>query len=141
MSERPGPGPSPRRLRFLLLAGLMLGFAGLDYLLLGSMDYGGSSEILTAFYTIMALLLMGFVIAALLMLACYANPRLGRTVARRAQYIKDAWLVPMRHFNLGGWHSEGASEYHRLASRRIQMRHQRRRYAREGKEEGKSDAP
>jgi len=121
---------SSHRLRFVLLAGLMLFFALIFYLLLGSMDYAGSSVLLTALYSVLAVGLMVFVLAALFLLACAGSPVLGRAVARRAQYLKDAWRVPMRHFSLGGWQIEGASEHHRLASERIRHRHRRRRFAR-----------
>lgn len=121
---------SSHRLRFVLLAALMLFFALVFYLLLGSMDYAGSSGLLTALYSVLAVGLMVFVLAALFLLACAGSPVLARAVARRAQYLKDAWRVPMRHFSLGGWHVEGPSEHHRLASERIRHRHQRRRFAR-----------
>lgn len=125
------PSLPAHRLRFLMLAGLMLFFALVLYLLLGSMDYAGSSVLLTALYSVLAIGLMVFVLAALFLLACAGSPQLGRTVARRAQYLRDAWRVPMRHFSLGDWRTEGASEHHRLASQRIRHRHQRRRFARD----------
>jgi len=118
------------RLRYLTIAGLMLFFGLVIYLILGSMEYAGSSVLLTALYSVLAVGLMLFLLAALFLLACAGSPALGRVVARRAQYLKDAWLVPMRHFGLGGWHIEGASEHHRLASERIRHRHERRRYTR-----------
>jgi len=135
MSEETSQNGLPqRRLRFLLLAGLMLFFAFADYLIMGTLEFAGSNPVLTALYTVLTLLLLAFVISALFLLACYASPVLGAAAARRAQYVKDAWLVPMRHFSLGGWNVESASDHHEFASQRIHARHQRRKYARRARE-------
>jgi len=136
MSEESPESDPQRRLRFLLLAGLMLFFAFVDYLIIGTLEFAGPNPVLTALFTVLAGLLMAFVISALFLLACYASPALGAAVSKRAQYIKDAWIVPMRHFSLGGWNIEGASEHHKFASQRIHARHERRKYARRGARAG-----
>ncbi len=124
------------RLRFLLIAGVLLAFALLDYLVMGTMRFIGASGLLTALYTVLAFLLLVFVVAALVSLACYGNRRLARAVVRRVQYLKDAWGVPMRYLGLGGFRVESASDEARMASRRVRLRQERRRYARQHREKG-----
>ncbi len=124
------------RLRFLLIAGVLLAFALLDYLVMGTLRFVETSGILTALYTVLAFLLLIFVVAALVSLACYGNRRLAREVSRRAQYLRDAWGVPMRYLGLGGFRVESASDEARMASRRVRLRQERRRYARQHREKG-----
>lgn len=123
--------PPASRLRFLFVAGAFLLFAVLDYLVMDSMQYVGVSALLSATHTLLAFLLLVFVVAALVCLACYGNRRLAKAVDRRVQYLKDAWGVPMRYLGLGGFRVESASDEARMASRRIHHRHDRRRYARQ----------
>ncbi len=123
--------PSKRRKLYLGLAALFLGFALVVYLLLGSFTYVGDNSLLTAFYTVLTFALVLFVMIALAMLVCYTNPRMGDKMAKRLPYIKNAWIVPMKHLGLFGVHPESAIDEKRQATKRMRQRHMRRQYLRE----------
>ncbi|GER08678.1 hypothetical protein GCM10007972_26790 [Iodidimonas muriae] len=123
------PKMPPNRYGFLQLAGLFLTFALLVYLLMDSMEYVGSSQVLTALYTVMALFLTLLVAAALLMLFCFSNKRMGAAFARRFQYLRDAFAVPLRHLGLFGYHAESGLDEKRFATKRKLQRQARRHYA------------
>lgn len=122
------------KLRFLGFAALMLAFAILDYLVMGSIDYVGESPILEAIHTVLSLLLLLFVVAALIFVIGYGNPRFGQALASRLQYLGDAWSVPMRHLALFGAHPDTGREEKLLATRRKLHRHHRRQLARQHRE-------
>lgn len=118
---------------FLGLALLMLFVAVLIYLVLGNIAYAGADSLVMTFQTVLALLLLLAVAAALFFLLCYGNRRIGRATARRLHYARDAWGVPMRFLGFGGFRAESASDEKKLASQRLKRRHERRRYARKSR--------
>lgn len=121
---------------FLALAGLMLFVAVLIYLVLGKISYAGPDSLIMTFQTLLALALLLAVAAALFFVLCFGNRKLGQAMARRGQYLKDSWGVPMRFLGLGGFRTDSASEEKQLASRRLQRRHERRHFARKTRSNG-----
>ncbi len=135
-TDRPGDGSEGRHWGFLYAAAFLLALSVLDYLVMDSVDYVGAGAMLDTLYTVFALMLLLFVGGALFSLVCFTNARLGALVAARMQYLRDAWAVPMRHIGLGGWGSDSASDAYKLASRRMQHRHARRRFGRQDRGKG-----
>lgn len=134
-TDRHAESPDRRRWSFLYAAALLLGLSVLDYVVMDSADYVGGGAMLDTLYTVFAMLLLVFVSGALFCLVCFTNTRLGAMVAARMQYLRDAWAVPMRHIGFGGWRADSASDAYKMASRRMQQRHARRRFGRQNRGE------